>query len=150
MVPEDIRYRNKHSLISKIFFTFSFIYYGFTILIILLALIFHGFLLEIASTYIEGFDSETGLFFAILSLLLVLHILIIVGLFLFYYQKHTAGLILYLSGSVVLFVIQMMSVSSEGYQKIYLDLAVSIVIIFYFWYKMSKKKTALPEQMKED
>lgn len=124
---------SKRSLITKIIFTFSMVFYGLSVLVIIFALFFHSFLNEIITIYVEGFHTTDWIFFTVLSGLLILYLFMLVGVLLLFKANLKVGLMLYVFGLTGVFLIQVFTLSAEGYQKIYIDVVISVLIFAYFW-----------------
>jgi hypothetical protein len=136
---------SKRSLITKIIFTFSMVFYGLSVLVIIFALFFHGFLYEIISIYVEGFHTTDWIFFAVLSGLLILYLFMLVGVLLLFKANLKVGLLLYVFGLAGVFLIQLFTLTNEGYQKIYIDAVISVLIFVYFWItdrRINRKKSS--------
>lgn len=135
----------KRSLITKIIFTFSMFFYGLSVLVIIFALFFHSFLNEIITLYVEGFHATDWLFFAALSGLLVFYLFMLSGVLFLFKANLKAGILMYLIGLAGVFLMQVVTLSPEGYQKIYIDVVISVLIFVYFWItdrRINRKKSS--------
>jgi uncharacterized membrane protein len=69
----------------------------------------------------------------------------LVGVLLLFKANLKVGLLLYVFGLAGVFLIQLFTLTNEGYQKIYIDAVISVLIFVYFWItdrRINRKKSS--------
>lgn len=122
---------------------FVLVYYAIAFILLLLALIFNSYVLEISDTYYADLNLSKFSIIVFLAIVAFLHLLLLAGCISLFWRVTKWQIVLILSSMSLIMGVQMLATGFMGYQKYIVEGIVLLLITGLFFLKPSKSKNHL-------